>query len=106
MASKIKVYSNDNVGIVGSLQNYLLQHGIRAEMRNQYTSSVMGEAAFFDAWPELWVLDSDAAEAKQLLDQVASSQTEQATGSDWLCKYCRESNPANFELCWQCSKPH
>ncbi len=106
METKVKVYSNDNIGIVGSLQNYLLQHDIHAEMRNQYTSSVMGEAAFFDAWPELWVLESDVIQAKQLLDQVASTQTEQANGPDWLCKQCRESNPANFELCWQCSTPH
>ena len=106
MATKVKVYSNDNVTIVGSLQNYLLQHGIHAEMRNQYTSSVMGEAAFFDAWPELWVLESEFSETKELLDQIAGSQTAKPVGPDWICKYCRESNPGNFELCWQCTKPH
>ena len=105
MAEKIKVYSNDNVTIVASLQNYLLQHDIHAEMRNQYTSGVMGEAAFFDAWPELWVLDSDAIRAKELLEQVVNSQHDVVPGPDWLCKHCRESNPVNFELCWQCSNP-
>lgn len=104
MSSKVKVYSNDNVAIVGSLQNYLLQHDIHAEMRNQFTSSVMGEAAFFDAWPELWVHDNDVEEAKKLLNQVVNSATDNISGPDWLCKHCRESNPVNFELCWQCSQ--
>ena len=105
MAQKSKVYSNDNVAIVSSLQNYLLQHDIQAEIRNQYTSSVMGEVAFFDAWPELWVNQSDVIEAKQLLDDVTATQSQQPTGSDWLCLQCRETNPANFELCWQCNNP-
>ena len=105
MARKSKVYSNDNVAIVSSLQNYLLQHGIQAELRNQYTSSVMGEVAFFDAWPELWVFESDIDAAKELLEEVTGPQAEAQTGPDWLCKQCRESNPGNFELCWQCANP-
>ena len=104
MVTKEKVYSNDNITIVGSIQNYLLQHGIHADIRNEYTSGVMGEAAFFDAWPELWVIDTDVAEAKKLLEQVISPSQE-VTGPEWLCKHCNEANPTNFELCWQCSQP-
>ena len=105
MVTKVKVYSNDNITIVGSIQNYLLQHGIHADIRNEYTSGAMGEAVFFDAWPELWVIDTDVAEAKKLLEQVISPSEAAVTGLEWLCKHCSEANPANFELCWQCSLP-
>lgn len=104
MASKVKVYSDNNLSMVGSLQNYLLQHDIQAEIRNQYAGGVLGELPL-DIWPELWVSEHDTLEARQLLDQVANSHTAESVGPDWLCKYCRESNPGNFELCWQCAKP-
>ncbi|MFQ5412399.1 MAG: hypothetical protein ACE5EC_08865 [Phycisphaerae bacterium] len=25
---------------------------------------------------------------------------------DWTCPTCNESNPGNFELCWNCSESH
>lgn len=103
MVKKVKVYSNQNVALVGSLQNYLLQHDIRAEIRNQFTSGVMGEAAFFDAWPELWVFENDYVQAEEILEQFIRQPTS-PNGPDWLCQRCRESNPANFEICWQCNQ--
>lgn len=88
--------------MVGSLKNYLEQHNIVAEIRNEFSAGVMTELGFTNAWPELWVFAEDAQQAKQILDQVNISQAE-VLSPDWLCKFCRESNPANFEICWQCN---
>lgn len=99
---KVKIYTSDNVAMVGSLRNYLEQHEINAEIRNEFSAGVMAELGFANAWPELWVLAEDAEAAKQLLKKVDPNK-ETNSGPDWLCKYCRESNPFNFEVCWQCN---
>ena len=100
---KYRVYSNDNVAVVGSLRNYLAQHNIQAEMRNEFSAGVMSELGFTNAWPELWVVEEDV-EAARLLLEKADASTKTEDNQDWLCKYCREENPGTFEVCWQCGK--
>ena len=104
MTRKRKVYSNDNLALVGSLQNYLLQHDISAEIRNQYVSGVMGEIGFANAWPELWVSEVDFDQAETLLKEVKNDSLVQ--GISWHCRHCKEQNPGNFEFCWQCEQPN
>jgi len=100
---KCRVYSNDNIAIVGSLRNYLAQYDIQAEIRNEFSASVMPELGFSNAWPELWVFEDDLMQAKELLEK-ATTTSKQESGEDWLCKYCREENPSTFEVCWQCAR--
>lgn len=97
-----QVFTNQNIALVGAMRSYLAEHGIDSQMRNEYSSSVMGEIAFFDVWPELWVRDVDAYRANQLLDKM---QHDVPDGPDWVCHNCEESNPGTFEICWQCGSP-
>jgi len=97
-----KVYSDQNIALVGAMRSYLAEHGISCQLRNEYASSVMGEIAFFDVWPELWVNPQDYVQSVQLLDEVKQSVP---NGPDWQCRHCSETNPGTFEICWQCAKP-
>lgn len=94
-----KVFTNQNIAIVGALRSYLQENGIGSQMRNEFSSSVMGEVASFDVWPELWVADELVNQATELVSHV---QEKDASGPDWLCLQCKESNPVNFEVCWKC----
>ena len=94
-----KVFTNQNIAIVGAVRSYLESNGISSQMRNEFSSGVMGEVAFFDVWPELWVVDELANQATELVSDV---QNKEVSGPDWLCLECKESNPVNFEVCWQC----
>jgi hypothetical protein len=94
-----KVFTNQNTAVVGAVRTYLEDNDIRSQMRNEFSSSVMGEVAFFDVWPELWVADELSTLAIELISDV---QKQENKGPDWLCLQCQESNPVNFELCWQC----
>ena len=100
MNKMLKVYSNERVELVGSLQNYLKQYDIPTQIRNHYASSVMGEIGFANAWPELWVLQEHFNEAQKLLEKFDKSAPIQ--GPQWICDNCNEENPGTFELCWQC----
>ena len=62
----------------------------------------MGEVAFFDVWPELWVSDENAIAAEELLSAMQQSPVER---DQWDCQGCKESNPGTFGSCWQCGQP-
>jgi hypothetical protein len=94
-----KVFTNQNIAVVGAVRAYLEDNDIRSQMRNEFSSSVMGEVAFFDVWPELWVDDDLSAWAIELISDV---QQQENKGPDWSCLQCQEPNPVNFEICWQC----
>ena len=97
-----KVFTDQNIASVGSIKSYLESHDIKCQLRNEYSSSVMGEVAFFDVWPEVWVTDKDALRAKEL---VAEMRQATPNGPAWICQDCQESNPGTFEICWQCGGP-
>jgi len=98
-----KVFTDQSIALVGAMRSYLAEHGIDSQLRNEYSSSVMGEIAFFDVWPELWVRTSDYAKSVELLDNVKQNVP---NGPDWQCRHCGEANPGTFEICWDCSEPN
>ena len=96
-----KVYTNESIALVGMSKAYLLERGIDCIIRNEFGSSVMGEVAFFEVWPELWVLnEQDYANAMILIEGLQQQAT--IDGPEWDCQQCKETNPGNFGVCWQC----
>jgi hypothetical protein len=95
----IKIFSADNIVEVGLMRSLLEQNDIASELRNHYTSSLLGEVPFTSIWPELWVVESFASQAENLISQA---KTQDTSGPDWNCNSCTEANPANFDICWQC----
>jgi methyl coenzyme M reductase beta subunit len=96
------IYSHPNSMILGSMSSALNQEGIETQIRNDILSGATGEIAPGDTWIELWVVDEAQAEAAT---QRIKEILEQPERDDWLCKGCKESNPATFDMCWQCGKP-
>ena len=95
-----KVYTNENMALVGIAKSYLLERNIQCVIRNEFASSVMGEVPFLDVWPELWLLDdSQYNDAVVLLKEI---QEVPVNKIDWKCGTCQEINPGNFDICWQC----
>ena len=77
------------------------QHDIPSELRNHHTSSLLGEVPYTSVWPEIWVGQPDFANAAELISQVRCGDV---TGPDWACGDCKETNPGNFDICWQCGQ--
>ena len=97
-----KIYTNENIALVGSVKSFLEQNGYACIIKNEFSSSVMGEVAFFEVWPELWIVDdTQYKDALELLQNKFESP-EPTDSIDWLCPKCSEQNSASFEICWQC----
>lgn len=89
--------------IVGSMANLLDLAGISAEIRNDILGGAAGEIAPNETWVELWVTHDSKAEAAE---RLIKNTLEQSERDEWACDHCQESNPATFEVCWQCGHPH
>lgn len=95
----LKVFTAEHISEAGLIRSYLDQHNIPSQLRNEYTSSVIGELPFMTSSPEVWVDSSLAQTAKILIAKLDAPETQ---GAEWNCKDCKESNPPNFASCWNC----
>ncbi len=98
------VYTQENRFDVSAMRTYLESHGVPSFLKNEFSSSIMGEVPFFSVWPEIWVADELFEQAKRLVEEAQSDEST-ASEQDWFCHTCKENNPATFELCWQCATP-
>jgi len=96
-----RVYSHPNFMILGSMSSALNEEGIETEIRNNILGGATGEIAPGEAWIELWVVNEAQVEAATLRIQEILEQPDR---DDWLCNRCQESNPATFDVCWQCGE--
>lgn len=95
------VYSHPNSMILGSMSSALNEEGIETEIRNDILGGAAGEIAPGETWIELWVINEAQAEAAT---QRIKEILEQPERHDRLCNRCQESNPATFDVCWQCGE--
>ena len=92
-----RVYSSFNRIAVYHAKNLLESEGIRAEIRNEFLVSAMGELPPAECQAELWVLDDeDAPRAFGVLRRPPPS------GPDWTCAGCGEVSGPQFTQCWKC----
>ena len=92
------VYTHENKIIVENARNFLDNHGIYTELKNDILCGAAGELAPSETWPELWVEDVVYNRANTLVQQL----TQEPTGAPWLCSQCHEENEPTFEICWNC----
>ena len=92
-----RVYSSFNRVAVHHARNLLEAEGIRAEVRNEFLSSAMGELPPAECQAEVWVHGEDAPRAAEILRRPPPS------GPDWICA-CGEILGAQFTQCWRCGK--
>jgi len=97
-----RVYSHPNFMILGSMSSALNEEGIETEIRNNILGGATGEIAPGETWIELWVVNEAQVEAATLRIKEILEQPDR---DDWLCNRCQESNPATFDVCWQCAEP-
>lgn len=94
-------YTNENRIIVSSIKNILESNGVRVTLRNEFSSSAMGEVSPFDTWLELWVhSDYDYKRALIIIEDTLS----EVNAVDWVCPNCKEENGADFGICWNCQQ--
>jgi hypothetical protein len=94
-----KVYSALTLADAHLIAGVLGQEGIEARVFNENAQGGLGEIPFTHAWPEVWVIEeSDVARAIECIRALERTDTRMQL----TCAGCGESNPSNFQLCWNC----
>ncbi len=97
----IKVFESFNISQVGQAASLLNAEGIETFVRNEFSSSVMGEVPFVEVCPQLFILDATEEErARELLRPFES----QPTAPDWQCSNCGSNVDGPFGQCWNCGQ--
>ncbi|WP_424948047.1 DUF7577 domain-containing protein [Candidatus Spongiihabitans sp.] len=79
----------------------LSEAGIPSVLFHQNASGGLGDLPVI--YPEVWIKrDMDLEKAIGVINRFVSRRLPPGTR---LCRQCGESNPATFEICWQCLTP-
>lgn len=99
------VFSDQDTTRAGYVRNLLQSAGIACYIQNENTRT-LGPSVFGYSYtqlldPTVCILDdSQFEEAISIIDAHLGSSPVDLP--EWLCPNCKESNPASFELCWNC----
>lgn len=79
----------------------LLQHaGIPAHIFNSHAMGALGDLPMGSAHPQVWITQlHQEAQARAVIAKYADRATVSVARA---CGTCQESNPGEFELCWNC----
>lgn len=94
------VYTAQDPMIVGHLEEVLQRHRIACVVKNRFLAGGAGELPPTDLWPEIWVADERADEAREIIAGVLAESDE--AGPDWQCPRCGEWVEGHFAECWNC----
>jgi hypothetical protein len=93
------LYSSSNALMVNHLRNLLESAGVVCRMKNEFLYSAAGELPPTEAWPELWVAETDLAAAQAVIDEALSDKS---ALPHWQCRECGEWIEGQFSACWRC----
>ncbi len=97
----IRVYIAQDLADAHLLCHRIRDSGIAAHIFNEHADGAVGELPFTHTYPEIWVENErDCRNAQKI---IAICQAQPAADQEWRCAVCSELNPANFEICWNCS---
>lgn len=95
-----ELYTSMDSTRIGFYKSILDEAGIACFIQNETTSQVVNMIAMVFQ-PTLCILDDERYdEAVTLLKPHQSTTFD--TGAEWICPACKESNPASFDICWNC----
>lgn len=98
-----KVFSSNEISETVLVRDALIQHGVGADLLNEYSSQSAIPA--FRPPAEIWVRnDDDYDSARRIVIDTLSKLDNKSDARPWVCSSCGEENPASFEMCWSCAR--
>lgn len=105
LAPMIQIFVDSDLTRVSFARNLLEAEGIACFIQNENTRTLGPSIAGYSYTqlldPALCILEDEQQEkARELIRMHFQNAT--AEGPEWRCSGCQESNPASFDLCWNC----
>ena len=78
-------------------------NGVPCEIFGENAVGALGELPVMG--PEVWIRrDLDLERAEDLVAMLTHSMNQSDPAGNQACPHCDESNPASFEICWNCNR--
>jgi hypothetical protein len=97
-----RVYSGKDPLMIGHLKNVLETFGVRCITKKFDLACAAGELPPIECWPELWVEDTQRAEAEAILKKTLAPLN--SVKKPWKCAECCEEIEGQFTECWKCGQ--
>jgi hypothetical protein len=99
-----RVYTAPNLPDAHLLRELLQQAGIAAHVFNENAASLIGLVPITTAQPQVWI--AQVHQEQHAKNVIADYQNRRAVATTWQCVQCTETNPGEFDVCWNCGQPN
>ena len=96
-----ELYTSMDSTRIGFYKSVLDEAGIPCFIQNETTSQLVNMLAMVFQ-PTLCIINDEQYEQALALLKPHHEVGSIMTAEEWLCPCCKESNPASFDLCWNC----
>lgn len=94
------VYTHDNIVVLQSAKNILMQNDVEAFIKNEHTIANGARHGIENTFLELWIVNNqDFQKAKEIIADRLTNPSEKPA---WTCRKCDEQNDGSFDFCWKC----
>ena len=95
-----RIYTAANLADAHLVRDLLQHAGIAVHIFNEYAMAALGDVPMGSACPQLWI--SQLHQEQHARAVIADYEQRPAQTAIKHCPSCQESNPGEFELCWNC----
>lgn len=96
-----RIFTAGNLPEAYLVRDLLLQAGVAVHVFNEHAMAALGDVPSSAACPQLWIAQLHQEQhARAVIDAYEANR---GTGAALVCPRCGESNPAGFEICWNCA---
>jgi len=95
-----RVYNAQNLPDAHLLRDLLQQAGIAAHVFNENANSLLGLVPVSAGQPQVWI--TQAHQEPHAKAVIADYQSRCPSTETRHCAACGESNPGEFDYCWNC----
>ena len=100
----VKLYKSANTNEAYFIKGLMKKYAIKIKLLGENLSVAMGGLPLEVIQVDLLVHKEQFEEAKKIILQYENELKNENNKKNWICSYCSKSNPATFEICWNCNK--
>ena len=98
-----KVYKAANSYEAHFIKGLLKKYSIESKLLGENLSIVIGELPIDVLQVDILVPKKQIKKSKDILSEYENNFSSDQSKKDWKCPYCKDFNPASFEICWNCN---
>jgi hypothetical protein len=96
-----RIFTAGNLPEAYLVRDLLVQAGVPVHIFNQHAMAALGDIPAAAACPQIWL--AQLHQEQHARSVIAEYEANRGLGAAQACIACGESNPAGFEICWNCS---